>query len=97
MNLGFLQSTKASMEAIYPEDHAEGCACDACISIRDTPELILVGLPHLSDQTNGYARAWADDGRVRLTVCGFGCGELSMPKEAATALRDQLNNALAAL
>ncbi len=85
------------MAAIHPPDHADGCACDACMPGSDTPELIHVGLPHLSDPFNGHARAKAQDGEVWLTVHGFGLGELSMPKAEATALRDQLTNAINSL
>lgn len=91
------------MAAIYPPDHADGCACDDCCAEWTTgedappPELILVGLPHLSDVNNGFARAKAEDGEVLVSIHGFGLGELSMPKEAATALRDQLNNAINSL
>lgn len=85
------------MAAIYPPDHADGCACDACMPGDDGPQLIHVGLPHLSDDMNGYAIARADGGEVMVKVSGRGLGELSMPKEAATALRDQLNAALSQL
>ena len=85
------------MAAIYPPDHADGCACDACMPGDDGPQLIHVGLPHLSDTMNGYAIARADGGEVAITVKGFGIGELSMPKAEATALRDQLNNAINSL
>lgn len=83
------------MGAIYLPDHADGCACDACMLGGDGPQLIHVGLPHLSDEMNGYAIARADGGEVMVKVSGRGLGELSMPKAEATALRDQLNNALA--
>ena len=85
------------MGAIYPPDHADGCACDACCTwVRETPgpELIHVGLPFLMDAHNGYAKASAQDGEVWLTVRGFGSAELSMPKAEATALRDQLTRAI---
>lgn len=87
------------MAALHPPDHADGCACTACERARNgvptpEPELILVGLPHLSDANNGFARAKAEDGEVLVSIHGFGLGELSMPKAEATALRDQLNNAL---
>lgn len=61
------------------------------------PELIHVGLPHLSDSRNGLVKARAEDGLLCLTVEGFGRGELYMDKESATALRDQLNNAINSL
>lgn len=79
------------MAAIYPPDHADGCACDACMP---SPDLIHVGLPFLADAHNGHARAKAQDGEVWITVKGFGLGELSMPKEQARAFRDQLNQAI---
>ena len=81
------------MAALHPSDHADGCACDQCMPGEAT-ELILVGLPHLSDANNGFARAKAEDGEVLVSIHGFGLGELSMPKEAATALRDQLTLAI---
>lgn len=95
MNLGYLRTLRA-MAAIYPSDHADGCACDQCMPGEPT-DLILVGLPHLSDVNNGFARAKAEDGEVLVSIHGFGLGELSMPKAEATALRDQLNQALAGL
>ena len=82
------------MAAIYQPDHADGCACDACMPDCDTPEIICVGLPHLSDRMNGYVRAFAQDGQVWVTVKGFGVGELSMPLSEARAFRDQLNQAI---
>lgn len=57
-------------------------------------EMIHVGLPFLSNSHNGYVKAKAQDGEVWLTVHGFGVGELSLPKEQAIALRDQLENAI---
>lgn len=56
--------------------------------------MIHVGLPFLSNSHNGYVKAKAQDGEVWLTVKGFGTGELSMPKEQAIELRDQINNAI---
>jgi hypothetical protein len=96
MNTGHLQ-TERHVAALHPPDHADGCACDACMPGEPLPELILVGLPHLSDVNNGFARAKAEDGEVLVSIHGFGLGELSMPKAEATALRDQLNAALSQL
>lgn len=90
------------MAAIYPPDHADGCACDACMPYAftpetDTPQLIFVGLPHLSGPHNGHAKAEVFEGEVWVTLHGMGSAELSMPKAEATALRDQLNNAINSL
>lgn len=84
------------MGALFPADHADGCTCCECLRAEPS-DLIHVGLPFLSDYRNGYAKAKAEDGEVCITVKGFGLGELSMPKAEATALRDQLNNALSQL
>lgn len=85
------------MAAIYPPDHADGCACDACCTwVHETPgpELIHVGLPFLNGEMNGYAQAKAENGEVLVKLAGEGTARLMMPKAEATALRDQLNNAL---
>jgi hypothetical protein len=99
MNLGYLKTIRA-MGAIQQQDHADGCACDACadarapFAIAPDPELIHVGLPYLSDANNGFARAGVSDGNVWVTVKGMGVGELSMPANEARAFRDQLSRAI---
>lgn len=85
------------MAAIYPPDHADGCACDACMPGSDTPEPIHVGLPFLSDRMNGYAKVRTEDGEVLITVKGFGFADLQMPKYEAAALLTQLANAINSL
>ena len=85
------------MAALHPPDHADGCACDQCMPGDPMPEPIRVGFPGIIGPFNGTASACASDGEVWVAVHGFGIGQLSMPKAEATALRDQLNNAINSL
>ena len=82
------------MAALYPADHADGCACDACMPGEALPEPVRVGSEMLSGPNNGYASARAKDGEVWMTVKGWGLGELSMPKDKAMELMEQLSKAI---